>query len=190
MTDNLRKVTLYKTPDIGMTHYRILEHSGDHRWMPYTEYKPGCYRVTQDQHGHKQIAKEYVIPEEDILLIDGVNCEVEELGTITCNKNKAKRVRWTLTKIGDIHKMAQKNVPVEDIVEGVKSLSECSRAMFLGSLDSETLNKIADYLGVGHSRYSICNFLNQDHAITEKIAKLIEPIESLLEELKAATKKK
>ena len=187
MTDKLRKVTLYPTEDRGKTHYRILEHP-DTMWVGYTEYTPGCYRAVREDYGYKRTSEEYVIPEKDRVLIDGVNCEVIELGCINDNRQKAKRAIWKLTKRG--HKMAQKNVPVEHVVEGIKSLSHLNRATFVGSLESESRAKIADYLGVENSRNSILTFLNDEHSMTEKMTKLIDPLESLLEELKDVTKKK
>ena len=83
----------------------------------------------------------------------------------------------------------KENIEVETIVKGLGSLTPQSREYFLCAIGNINVDKIANHLDCGNSIFSVMKSLEDDKSISVKIKKLIEPLESLLGDLKKMVNK-
>ena len=78
----------------------------------------------------------------------------------------------------------KENIEVETIVRGLESMTPQNRECFLCAIGNMNVDKIANHLDCGNSIYSVMKSLETDKSISVKIKKLIEPLESLLGDMK------
>ena len=78
----------------------------------------------------------------------------------------------------------KENIEVEAIVKGLESMTPQNRECFLCTIGNINVDKIANHLDCGNSIFSVMKSLEIDKSISAKIKKLIEPLESLLGDMK------
>ena len=83
----------------------------------------------------------------------------------------------------------KESIEVETIVKGLEGMTPQNRECFLCAIGHINVSRIANHLDCGDSIYSVMKSLEDDKSISAKLKKLIEPLESLLGDLKKMVNK-